>query len=153
KLHAPTAPSEWAALAGRIHDAARRFEERHGQARRRKKLLAKVMHKASVLVATAADDPEPWAELALAVDELVLAGLPPSDKGLREALLPVFDRLPTGSDVPAGLRLAVREIEKFRQSRPLPQPSLKGREPGALVRQARKLLAGRSAVLIGGEAR
>jgi hypothetical protein len=83
----------------------------------------------------------------------VLAGLPPSDKGLREALLPVLDRLPTGPDVPAGLRLAVREVEKFRQSRPLPEATTEGPEPGALVREARKLLAGRSVVLIGGEAR
>jgi hypothetical protein len=153
KRNDPTDPSEWAAVAGRIQEVGQRFGERQAQARKRKKLLAKVRHKASVLAATAGDAPEPWAELALAVDELVQAGLPPSDKGLREALLPVFDRLPTGSDVPAGLRLAVREVEKFRQSRPLPQPSLKGREPGALVRQARKLLAGQSAVLIGGEAR
>ena len=149
----PTDPSEWAAVAGRIHEAGRRFEERQAQARKRKKLLAKVRHKASVLIATPPDASESWAELALAVDELVQAGLPPSDKGLREALLPVFDRLPSGPDMPAGLRLAVREIDKFRQSRPLPETTTEGPEPGALVREARKLLAGRSAVLIGGEAR
>jgi hypothetical protein len=153
RLNDPTDPSEWAVVAGRIQEVRTRFEERHGQARKRKKLLAKVRHKASVLVTTPADAPESWAELTLAVDELMQAGLPPSDKGLREALLPVFDRLPTGPDVPAGLRLAVREIEKFRQSRPLPEARLEGREPGALVREARKLLEGRSVVLIGGEGR
>lgn len=153
KRHDPTDPSEWAAVAGRIQDVSRHFEERQAQARKRKKLLAKVRHKASVLAATAGDAPEPWAELALAVDELVQAGLPPSDKGLREALLPVLDRLPTDTDMPSGFRLAVREIETFKQSRPLPEATTEGPEPGALVREARKLLAGRSAVLIGGEAR
>jgi hypothetical protein len=153
KWDAPTDPSEGAAVAGRIHEAGRRFEERQAQARMRKKLLAKVKHKAAVLTANTAEALESWGELMAVVDELVKAGLPASNKELREALLPVLDRLPTGLEMQQGFRLAVREIEKFRQSRPLPEATTEGPEPGAFVREARKLLRGRSLVLIGGEAR
>lgn len=153
KWDSPTDPSERAALADRIEEVRRRFEDRRAKARKRKKLLAKVRHKASVLDEDTGESPETWGELMAVVDELVQAGLPPSDKQLREALLPVLDRLPTDIDLPPGFRLAVREIEKFKQSRPVEEPPTGGTQRSAVAEDARKLLAGRSAVLIGGEAR
>lgn len=49
RLDNPTDPSQWAAITGRIQEVGRGFKERQAQARKRKKLLAKVRHKASVL--------------------------------------------------------------------------------------------------------
>jgi hypothetical protein len=153
KWDSPTDPSERAALADRIEEVRRRFEDRRAKGRKRKKLLAKVRHKASVLEEDTGESPETWGELMAVVDELVQAGLPPSDKQLREALLPVLDRLPGDMELPPGFRLAVREIEKFKQSRPVEEPPTRGKQRAAVVEDARKLLAGRSALLIGAEGR
>lgn len=153
KSSAPTDPSEWAAAAGRIQALGSAFEKAHGQRLKRERLLAVVKQTASRLTANPPDVAGTLTELAAGVDELIGAGLPPSNKELREALLPTFDRLRTLPHPSNNVRLVVREIGKYKEGRPAKTVSTLGTATAPVVVEARKLLAGRSAVLIGAEGR
>jgi hypothetical protein len=85
-----------------------------------------------------------------AVDELVGGGVPPSDREIRELLLSVLDDLPDRDDFPDGFRLVLREIDRFLATRKPPSGATIAHEPTDEVKEARRLLGGRSVVLIGG---
>src|SRR5205085_1257659 len=70
------------------------------------------------LKATAA---EHWRLLAATVDELVSGGLPPSNRDLREQLVPVIDTMPELPNVPQGFQLVLREIDRFLSTCPPPK--------------------------------
>ena len=66
----------------------------------------------------------------------------------------MIDHLPDRDDLPQGFGLALREIDSFLATRKPPSsPTPGGHEPTAEVMEARRLLGGRSAVLIGGSCR
>ena len=93
-------------------------------------------------------------ELAEAVDQAVSHGLPPSDREVRDLLLPLIDELPDRDDPPNGFRLVLREIDRYLAIRTPPStPNGTTAEPSAEVKAARRLLGGRSVVLIGGARR
>ena len=84
---------------------------------------------------------------------MVAEGLPPSSREVRDLLLPVIDDLPDRDDLPEGFRLVLREIDRFLASRPTSTEAPVAHEPTAEVLEARRLLGGRSIVLIGGMCR
>ena len=88
-----------------------------------------------------------------AVDELVAEGIAPSNREIRELLLPLIDDMPDRDDLPPGFRRVLREIDRFLAIRSLPARSAVSHEPTAEVREVGRLLAGRSVVLIGGNRR
>ena len=94
-----------------------------------------------------------WAAIMSAVDELVEEGIPPSNREIRELLLPLIDDMPDRDDLPPGFRLVLREIDRFLAIRSLPARSSVSHEPTAEVKEVARLLAGRSVVLIGGNRR
>ena len=85
----------------------------------------------------------PWTR---SVDE----GVPPSDREIRDLLLPVIDDLPDRDDLPPGFRLVLREIDRYLATRTPPPMATPRHEPTAEVKEAARLLGGRSVVLIGG---
>ena len=87
------------------------------------------------------------------VDEIVSAGVPPSNRELRELLLPLIDELPERDELPDGFRLVLREIDRFLGTRSTPTMSSVLHDASAEVKEAARLLAGRSIVLIGGNRR
>jgi hypothetical protein len=91
-----------------------------------------------------------WQAVFESVDELIGAGVPPSDREVRELLLPVIHDLPDRDDLPDGFRLVLREIDRFLATRKPPSGAAIAHEPTAEVKEARRLLGGRSVVLIGG---
>lgn len=94
-----------------------------------------------------------WQAIIKTVDELITAGTPPSYRDIRDLLLPVLDELPDRDDLPSGFRLVLREIDRFLATS-TPDPGAKiAHEPTAEVKEAARLLNGRSAVLIGGHRR
>jgi hypothetical protein len=95
---------------------------------------------------------EDWRILAQAVDRIVSDGVPPSHRDLRDLLLPLADDLPDRDDLPSGFRLALREVDRYLSTRPA-AGSAGDRAPTPEVTAARRLLAGKSAVLIGGARR
>ena len=56
---------------------------------------------------------EHWLALINVVDEIVRDGVPPSNREIRELLLPVIDELPALDEIPSGFRLVLREIDRF----------------------------------------
>ncbi len=94
-----------------------------------------------------------WPAIITAVDGLVDEGVPPSNREVRELLLPVIDDLPEQDDVPQGFRLVLREIDRFLATRSAPGRLSITHEPTPEVREAGRLLAGLSVVLIGGKRR
>jgi hypothetical protein len=94
-----------------------------------------------------------WLNLINVVDEIVQGGVPPSNREIRELLLPVIDDLPARDEIPHGFRLVLREIDRFLGARSGPTRSSVAHEPSAEVKQAARLLGGNSIVLIGGNRR
>jgi hypothetical protein len=148
----PADPTRWQERLNRIEgvDASHR-QTRKGAQRYRQELdsLRALLSRVHEGTGTEAD----WRAVVEAVDAMVGEGLPPSHVELRQLLLPVIDDLPDRDDLPRGFRLALREVDRFLATRTVPSKSPAVHEPTAEVRQARKLLAGRSVVLIGGSCR
>jgi hypothetical protein len=98
--------------------------------------------------------PDDWRSVVEAVDEMVRDGVPPSNRDLRERLLPVIDDLPDLGDLPAGFRHVLREIDHYLAVRPDPTGSPSAaHEPAPEVKATARLLGGATAVLIGGQRR
>src|SRR5690606_1470755 len=91
-----------------------------------------------------------WNVLVEAVDEMVAEGLPPSNKVIRDLLMPVLDDLPDRDDLPPGLRLVLREIDRTLATVANGGEAVVAHEPTDEVKEAARLLSGRTVVLIGG---
>jgi hypothetical protein len=94
-----------------------------------------------------------WLALMNVVNEIVGEGVPPSNRQIRELLLPIIDELPARDVYPDGFRLALREIDRFLATRSAPARSPLSHQPSADVKEAARLLGGKSVVLIGGNRR
>lgn len=94
-----------------------------------------------------------WLALINAVNQVVGEGVPPSHREIRELLLPLVDELPARDDYPDGFRLVLREIDRFLARRFVPAKESVAQELSAEVKEAARLLRGKSVVLIGGNRR
>jgi hypothetical protein len=150
KLNDPVDPSEWAAIAGRIEDLRQRVAERQQAERRKTKLLNNLKYKASQVAGES--DPDAWKGIVPVIDQLAEAGVQPSRIEIREALLPIADRLPPQAGESKAFGLVLREIERFR-SQPVPPTAATSESPTEDVQKVAKLLSGKSLVLIGAEGR
>ena len=152
RIDDPADPARWGDLYVRIEAMGAFMRETRRRDTHRQELLAKLRHTVSC-VATDAEPPlYGWQILIATADELVRDGLPPSNRELRELLVPVIDRLPDLPEVPQGFQLVLREIDRDMATRPTPD-ALLATPPTPEVREAARLLNGRSMVLIGGDRR
>lgn len=87
------------------------------------------------------------------MEEMVGDGVPPSNREIRDLLLPVVDDLPDRDDLPPGFRLVLREIDRFLATRMFASKAAPSYVPPPEVKEAARLLEGRSVVLIGGARR
>jgi hypothetical protein len=94
-----------------------------------------------------------WAAIMTAVDELIAEGIPPSNREIREMLLPVLDDIPDRNDLPHGFRRVLREIDRFLAFRSSAPRSSVAHEPTAAVKEVARLVGHRSLLLIGGNRR
>jgi AcrR family transcriptional regulator len=147
-------PSRWSDLDARIDAVNDQMEEARKLARQRRKLLGKLRYIAKTITSAAGNDaPERWQALAAGVDELVQSGVPPSNREVRELLLPIVDDMPELTDPPQGFNLVLREIDRYLESRPPTLEVVLPPEPRAEVQEVARLLGGKSVVLIGGSRR
>lgn len=153
---APADPSQWMELASRIEAQATVFQETKKRSKAKRKLLGKIRYKISqvmVLPEEAVEESiDQWRLIAQVIEELLGEGVPPSDRELRELLLPAIDGMPDLVDIPKGLRLVLREIDRVVASSPA-QVERATRTPTPELLEAARLLSGRSVVLIGGTRR
>jgi hypothetical protein len=87
------------------------------------------------------------------VDDVIGAGVPPSNRELRDLLLPVIDEVPARDEYTESFRRVLREIDRFLANRDAPSRLPSSHEPSAEVRETARLLASKSIVLIGGNRR
>ncbi len=152
RMDDPADPSQWGDLYVRIEAMGSAMQETRGRDKHRRLLLGKLEH----LVALTATEPEvaheSWQAVVFTVDELVHDGVPPSNRELRELLVPVIDHLPELPEVPEGFQLVLREIDRYLATSP-PQDVLSMTPPTLEVQEVARLLQGRSMVVIGGDRR
>jgi hypothetical protein len=147
----PADPTAWSNLDARINALSGRLEEARARERQRKKLFGKLRYLVKSLPAEDEKSlAEGWERVAATVDALIQGGLPPSNRDIREVLLPVLEGMPELSDLPEGFGRALREIDRYLESRPAVSDLGVPAEPAAEVREAARLLGGKSLVLIGG---
>jgi hypothetical protein len=143
-------PTRWAHLASRLDALNGQMEEARKRARNRKKLLGKLRYNLQMISGSEVAPLEGWQALAGVVDSLVRAGVPPSNREVREMLLPVIDDMPDLPDLPQGFLLVLREIDRYLESRPPATDAAVAPQPTEEVKEVARLLGGRSVVLIGG---
>jgi hypothetical protein len=141
-------PAEWVGLLARIETAA----GTHPRSQRQKTLFDHLEAQVRQVAAAEASE-EQWQAAIKTVQELVGEGVPPSNRDLRELLLPVIDGLPDSAQLPSGFQLVLREIDGYLATRTPPSTSATAPKPTAVIQEAARLLAGRGLVLIGGDRR
>ncbi|MDZ7619486.1 MAG: hypothetical protein U1E05_21000, partial [Patescibacteria group bacterium] len=139
-------------LLNRIESLDASIEETRRLGKQRKKLLGKIRHKVSLVVQEPQGAADHWRILIDSVAELVADGLPPSNRELRETLIPAIDLLPEDLDLPEDAVLVLREIDRYLASCPPPEKAA-APEVTSEVRAVAGLLQGKAMVLIGGDRR
>jgi hypothetical protein len=152
RIDDPADPAGWTNILARIEAVEQRLEATARSRNQRKKLLGKVRHKTTLILNEPEKADEQWPILIDTVRELVSGGLPPSNRELREFLIPVIESLPESAELPREFELVMREIDNFLATCPPPE-SRTVVKVSPEVQAVAKLLRGRALVLIGGEKR
>ncbi len=143
-------PDHWPQLSQRIQALDAKVDEARQLAKRKQAAFKKARYHLNLIRGDAVRDHDhDWKVAMTTIEELVQGGTPPSNTEIREMLLPVVDHLPD-VEIPPGVRLVLREVDRFMSSRPAPAAATSAVEHTAEVRQAAQLLRGRTLVLIGG---
>lgn len=152
RIDDPADPSEFENLSSRIEAIDTLIQTARTRTKNNRKRVGKVRHKASLITSEEGIVADHWRILIATVGELVNDGLPPSNRELREELIPVIDGLPDELDLPAESQFVLREIDRFIASNAIPITK-NNAQPTQEVREVAELLKDRYLVLIGGDRR
>jgi hypothetical protein len=144
----PADPDAWSDVAARIEALDSQLRNTQQQRKQQEAQLRRIRYHLKPIQAGSGSDHD-WRTIISTVDEMVRNGLPPSNVELRDILVPVIEDMPEFDDVPSGLQRVLQEIDRFLASRPT-EHNAKLQQRSAPVQEVAKLLAGRSALLIGG---
>jgi len=147
-------PNSWADILACVETFSDQVCEARGIERRRRKLLRKLKYQLEQ--ASNANEDEQlvcWNTVARTLDNLVQAGMSPSNLKIQALLFPHIDEVPDLGEAPQGFELALRETKRFGDTNIPEQSRSVGSETTADARNVAKLLNGKTAVLIGGECR
>jgi hypothetical protein len=147
----PADATRWSNLLVRIE----KQRERHGQTGRGPQHESSFNRLRSLLdgIREGRSTEADWRVVIEVVEDMLRNGIPPSNREIRELLLPAIDELPDMDDMPPGFRLVLREIDRFLATHSGSTRASATPEPTAEVKEAARLLAGKSVVLIGGTRR
>jgi hypothetical protein len=145
----PAAPEMAGELLGRVEEVRLRLEESQAKQKRWSKLLGKVRHKVSLIQREPSDREGNWQILVDTVAELLADRLPPSNRELRELLVPIIDGLPDDECLRERLKPVLCEIHRFRKRDLAPRQHIPV-EPTSVVTEVARRLRNRSLVIIGG---
>jgi hypothetical protein len=141
-------PARWSDLLARIESLAT-----SGQLSRQHSSRIEQLTDCVTRIQAGEGSDHDWQAIIKTVDEMVGEGVPPSNREIRELLLPVLEDIPERDDLPDGLELVLREIDRFLATRPAEARPSVSHEPSALVKEVARLLGGQCIVLIGGNRR
>lgn len=153
RLDDPAEPTRWGDLNKRVMELAGRWDEGRRKVSSRKKVLGRVRYKLAQPATTGADAQAMWASISEDVEELVRSGMAPSSLELRELLIDHVDQLPEMAGMSPGFQLTMREIDKYLATAPSRDDEDDGPVSDPLFSEVAEMLAGKAAIIIGGERR
>ena len=148
----PADPYGWADIQSRIQAVREACRESFARQRQRTDRLKRIHYHTQRVTSGNGTDHD-WQTIAQVANEMVNDGVPPSNREIRDALLPVIDFLPRSDGFPLAFQLVLRETEKYRAGKDVRSSSQDEAVPTAEVQAVRKFLAATSLVIIGGECR
>jgi hypothetical protein len=150
----PADPTQWDSLQTRIHELEESLQSSRTRAKRHRNLSSKIRYHLKLIESNRGQDrTHDWQKVIEAVEELVNDGIPPSNRDLRDALLPLADDIPDSLELPKNFKLVLRDLDQFLSSQlakpeTSDMPSVSSETED--VRRANQMLRGRAVVLIGG---
>mgnify|MGYP001405736942 CR=1 FL=1 len=148
----PADPAQWQALREGIQRMAEGLQANRGRAKRQRGLFSKIRYHLKLIDQNRGQDRiYDWQKVCEAVEDLVDEGVPPSNRDLRDLLLPLAEEIPDALDLSKNTRLVLRELDEYLSSRvPKVEESPDAPTVTEEVRRAAALLEGQTVVLIGG---
>jgi hypothetical protein len=143
-----TEPRTWPDLLARIEALA----GSHPHSQRQRAIFDELRSHVGHIEQEGADGLD-WAAVTRLVADLVGDGVPPSNREIRDLLLPIIDSMPETEDLPASFQLVLREIDRYLATRTPAATTAAPPRLTAHVQDAARLLSGRSLALIGGDRR
>jgi hypothetical protein len=156
RLNDPADPHAWLDLGERLRAAGEEWQGDQARERNRRQALNKARYHLNKLQSTAdrSGADADWRSLGAALARLLELGFPPSNKEIREILLPLVDDIPEAVALEPAFRRILAEIDRYLASRESePQIAAPAAPAEPAVREVADLLRGRVAVMIGGVAR
>jgi hypothetical protein len=145
-------PANWQELLGRVKQLRQVFDNRVSRSAIRDRLMGELQI-ATEEIQHGINATDKWPEVLSAIEGLIDNGVPPSNIDMRSLVLPVYDQLPIPDNVPNGLRLFIRETDRYRSE--LVEASGDGPNelegPSPQVDEVARRLSGKKMVLIGGD--
>ena len=138
-------PAAWSSLLTRI-------EEARSGGRKTPLQISRLAHikELSGLIRADKQNDEAWREVIGTVGKLVEDGMAPSSRELREILMPIIEDVPDTEEPPRGFQLVLQQFDRYLALHSSPLATQSQPEPTAEVKEAARLLSGKSIVLIGG---
>jgi hypothetical protein len=148
----PADPALARDLRERIHQQEERILNTRGRAKRHRGLFSKIRYHLKLIEQNRGQDRSyDWQKVMDGVEELVDEGLPPSNRELRDLLLPLADEIPDVLELSKNFRIVLRELDGYLSSlTEKAEESPEAATPTEEVQRAAELLRGRTVVLIGG---
>lgn len=153
RLDDPAEPTRWGDLNMRVMELAGRWDEGRRKTTSRKKVLGRLRYKLAQVGSAGADAKAMWASVSEDVEELVKSGMAPSSLELRELLIDHVEQLPEMATMSPGFQLTMREIDKYLATAPSRDDEDDGPAADPLFNEVAEMLAGKAAIIIGGERR
>jgi hypothetical protein len=139
-------PPGWPGLLARIESAAGTQPQSKYQRTLFDELRSHLRH----LTEQGGNTGRNWQAVFRSVQCIIDAGVPPSNRELRDLILPVIDELPDQDVLPPSVRLVVCALDNYLATRQSTSTAASPPVPTDDVQRAARLLAGRSLALIGG---
>jgi hypothetical protein len=146
-----------AAIVGfreRVGEFAKLVDTESARKKATKKLFNKLKYVAGLIIKDPETAAEQWEIEFEVIAHLLAEGIAPSDKEIRDSLLPALDYLPEDLEIPDGAKLVFRELDRYLAT--IDEASgeeTRSAGPSEEVASVRELLEGRTVMLIGGDRR
>jgi len=139
----------WPDLLNRVGVLKEQLADARGKARMREKGLNSLKYKLRKM-AESPDNGSEWPRVLELLEDVVAAGVPPSNADIRELLLPVLDTLPEDQEPGPNAERVFRAVNEYLATRPAALIETDGELTSPEVQAVEELLRGHEAVLIGG---
>jgi len=155
RLNDPADPTAWADLQARLAGCRTAIEHTRRSRREYTHALNRIRYHAQRTARVDASELlDEWHSLMAAVDGLLAAGTPPSDRALRDLLLPCLETIPEEFVPTASFERALRELDSYLAAQEAAREETRlAPTPTPEVQRVAGWLQGRVVVLIGGERR